>query len=157
MGRLGGKSKIKNPKYAGKGSAYNETMTPDLARVQHFIRTTLGCGCPEEVLQWIECSQSEAVPEHGLRLTRIDVGGRLLVYVVAGDVSPETAADALPALLAAGLAERQRAGFNRLRLVVAGEEPDAIRPLAERAFTASAPPDGRVHLHVVAVHELPFG
>jgi len=132
-------------------------MTPDLARVQHFIRTTLGCGCPEEVLQWIECSQSEAVPEHGLRLTRIDVGGRLLVYVVAGDVSPETAADALPALLAAGLAERQRAGFNRLRLVVAGEEPDAIRPLAERSFTASAPPDGRVHLHVVAVHELPFG
>jgi hypothetical protein len=132
-------------------------MTPDLARVQHFIRTTLGCGCPKEVLQWIECSHSEAVPEHGLRLTRIDVGGRLLVYVITGEVAPETAADALPALLAAGLAERQRTGFNRLRLVVAVDDPEAIRPVAERAFAAAAPHDDRVHLHVVAVDELPFG
>jgi hypothetical protein len=139
------------------GSAYNEKMTPDIARVQHFIRSTLGCGCPEEVLQWIECSQTETVPEHGLLLTRIDVGGRLLVYVVAGDVLPETAAEALPALLAAGLAERERAGFNRLRLVVAGDDPDAIRPLAECAFADSAPHDDRVHLHVVAIDDLPFG
>jgi hypothetical protein len=132
-------------------------MIPDLARMQHFIRSTLGCGCPEEVLRWIECSRSEPVPEHSLLLTRIDVGGRLLVYVVEGEEAPETAANALPALLAAGLAERQRAGFNRLRLVVASHDPDAIRPHAERVFADSAPRDENIHLHVVAVTELPFG
>lgn len=131
-------------------------MIPDLARLQTFIRTTLGCGCPEEVLQWIECSQSAPVPEHDLLLTRIDVGGRLLVYVIEGEEAPERAADALPALLAAGLAERSRAGFNRLRLVVACGDPDAIRPAAEQVFAASAPRDDRVHLHVVAAHDLPF-
>ena len=132
-------------------------MIPDLASMQHFIRSTLGCGCPDEVLQRIECSRSEPVAGHSLLLTRIDVGGRLLVYVVEGEEAPETAVNALPALMAAGLAERRRAGFNRLRLVVASDDPDAIRPHAERVFAASAPRDENIHLHVVAVHDLPFG
>ena len=131
-------------------------MTLDIVRMQHFIRSTLGCGCPEEILQWIECSRSLPVPEHDLLLTRIDVGGRLLVYVVEGEEAPEMAANALPALMAAGIAERERSGFNRLRLVVASEDPDAIRPVAERVFAESAPRDGNIHLHVVAVDDLPF-
>ena len=131
-------------------------MTNDLVRMQNFIRSTLGCGCPEEVLEWIECSRSEPVPEHSLMLTRIDVGGRLLVYVIEGDEAPEMAVEALPALMAAGLAERKRAGFNRLRLVVASEAPDAIRPLAERVFSESAPRDDHIHLHVVETGDLPF-
>ncbi len=96
------------------------------------------------MLQWIECSRSEPVPEHSLLLTRIDVGGRLLVYVVEGEEAPETAANALPALMAAGLAERQRAGFNRLRLVVASNDPDAIRPHAETRICGFRPA-GRKH------------
>jgi hypothetical protein len=131
-------------------------MTHDLATLQRFIRSTLGCGCPDEVLQWIECSHSEPVPDHNLLLTRIDVGGRLLVYVVEGDEPPEAAADALPALIAAGLTERDRAGFNRLRLVVASDDPDAILPVAERVFAESAPRDGNIHLHVVEAGDLPF-
>lgn len=131
-------------------------MIDDMARMQHFIRSTLGCGCPDDVLQWIECSRSEPVPEHDLMLTRIDVGGRLLVYVVEGNEAPEMTAGALPALMAAGLAERERAGFNRLRLVLASREPDAILALAERVFAESAPRDDKLHLHVVAADDLPF-
>ena len=131
-------------------------MIDDMARMQHFIRSTLGCGCPDDVLQWIECSRSEPVPEHDLMLTRIDVGGRLLVYVVEGDEAPEMTAGALPALMAAGLAERERAGFNRLRLVLASREPEAIRALAENVFAESAPRDNKLHLHVVAADDLPF-
>ena len=126
-------------------------------RMQTFIRSTLGCGCPEEVLQWIECSRSESVPEHDLLLTRIDVGGRLLVYVLEGEEAPENAVRALPALLAAGVAERDRSGFNRLRLVVASDDPDAIAPLAQVVFSESAPEDDHVHLHIVSNHDLPFG
>ena len=131
-------------------------MIPDLPRMQDFIRSTLGCGCPDEVLQRIECSRSEPIPEHHLTLTRIDVGGRLLVYVVEGDETPEMIADALPAVMAAGLAERERAGFNRLRLVLSSSEPDAVLPLAQRVFAESAPRDDKIHLHVVAVDDLPF-
>lgn len=125
--------------------------------MQHFIRTTLGCGCPEEVLQWIECSHSQPVPDHGLTLTRIDVGGRLLIYVVEGDEEPERTTGAIPALIAAGLAERERTGFNRLRLVLATRDVDEILEAANRTFAEFAPRDDRIHLHVVAVEDLPFG
>jgi hypothetical protein len=128
-----------------------------MERMHRFIRGTLGCGCPDEVLQWIECSRSEAVPEHDLLLTRIDVGGRLLVYVIEGEEAPENAVGALPALVAAGVAERDRSGFNRLRLVVASDDPEAIAPLARLVFGDSAPQDDHVHLHVVSIHDLPFG
>ena len=131
-------------------------MTLDVDRMQHFIRTTLGCGCPDDVLQWIECSRSEPIPEHDLMLTRIDVGGRLLVYVVEGDEAPEMIAGALPALMAAGLAERERSGFNRLRLVLASPEPEELTTVAERVFAESAPRDDKLHLHVVAADVLPF-
>ena len=61
-------------------------MTPDLAELQHFVRDTLGCGCPDKVLEWIECSVTDAAPAHDIRLFRMDVGGRLLVYVIeSGD------------------------------------------------------------------------
>jgi hypothetical protein len=137
-------------------STYNVPMTLDIERMQDFIRSTLGCGCPDEVLQWIECSRSIPVPEHSLMLTRIDVGGRLLVYVVEADETPETAVYAIPALMAAGLAERDRAGFNRLRLVLASDEPEVVRSVAEKVYSESAPRDDRVHLHVVAATDLPF-
>ena len=132
-------------------------MTPDLGRLQLFVRSTLGCGCPEEVLQWIECSQqSQANGDHELRLTRIDVGGRLLVYVIEAAGDPAAAAAAVPTVIASGLVERARGGFNRLRIVVADPDVDAVRPLVEASFAASAPRDERLHLHVVATHVLPF-
>lgn len=141
-----------------RSGRYNgQVDSSQMELMQTFIRRTLGCGCPNEVLQWIECSRSESVPEHDLKLTRIDVGGRLLVYVIEGEERPENAVGALPAVLAAGVAERDRSGFNRLRLVVASDDPEAIAPLAQALFSDVAPHDERVHLHVVSIHDLPFG
>lgn len=137
-------------------ASYNRRVNPDLPRLRHFIRSTLGCGCPDETLQWIECSHSHGDPAHDLRLTRIDVGGRLLVYVIESDLGPDAAAAAVPAVVAAGLVERARGGFNRLRIVVAGSDPEALRPLAAAHFAASAPCGDNVHLHVVATEDLPF-
>jgi len=132
-------------------------MIPDLARMHDFIRSTLGCGCPDEVLEWIECSQSEVDEDNDLRLTRIDVGGRLLVYVIEAERDPSAAAAAVPTVVASGLVERETGGFNRLRVVVATQDPDAIRPHVETSFAASAPLDDRIHIHVVATDNLPFG
>jgi len=127
------------------------------ARLQAFIRTTLGCGCPDEVLECIRFSRTEVANQHEGRLTRIDVGGRLLVYVIETGDDPRRAAEALGAVVAAGTVERNRGGFNRLRVVVATDDRDTFGPELERSFEDSAPRDDRVHLHVIAVDDLPFG
>lgn len=131
-------------------------MSPDLADLQRFVRHTLGCGCPDEILEWIQCSRTEATSAHDIQLFRLDVGGRLLVYVIECGNDPDHAATVLPAILAAGMVERTTGGFNRLRLVVACLEPEASRPSLEKSFNASAPHDDKVHLHVIAEGELPF-
>jgi len=84
------------------------------------------------------------------------VGGRLLVYVIKAGDDPRSAADALGAVVAAGTVERNRGGFNRLRVVIATENRDVFGPEMERSFEESAPLDDRVHLHVIEVGDLPF-
>ena len=130
--------------------------TVQTARLRNFIRTTLGCSCPDDVLENIRCSHSDLANRHEVRLTRIDVGGRLLVYVVEAGDDPKSAAEALAAVVAAGTVERNRGAYNRLRVVVATNDRDVIGSELERRFEDSAPRDDRVHLHVIAVGDLPF-
>ncbi len=134
------------------GAVTNEQTS----RLRTFIRSTLGCGCPEDVLEWIHCTHTELTQEEDTRITRIDVGGRLLVYVLEVEGPDRRAEDALPAVIAAATVDRAAGGFNRLRVVVATEDPDAIGPRLEEAFSSSAPLDDRVHLHVVRPSDLPF-
>jgi hypothetical protein len=111
-----------------------------LARLRHFVRDTLGCGCPDEVLAAITAEEMAGPP---LPRWRLDVGGRLLVWVVDGD---RAAADAVAECLRAGVEERDRLGFNRFRLVVVGSEARATGSLAG---------DDRAHLHLIARDLLP--
>jgi hypothetical protein len=135
----------------------NEVVTIDqTSRLQTFIRSTLGCGCPDEVLRSIDCSHTALTHEQDSGLSRIDVGGQLLVYVLHASGKPHQIAATLPAIVASGLVERDGAGFNRLRIVVAADDPATFRPIVEQAFAQSAPADDRLHLHVVQVGDLPF-
>ena len=135
----------------------NYVVTIDqTSRLQTFIRSTLGCGCPDEVLRSIDCSHTALTHEQDSGLSRIDVGGQLLVYVLHATGNPQQVAAALPGVIAAGLVERDGDGFNRLRVVVAADDPSAFRSIVEQAFAQSAPADDRLDLHVVKVGELPF-
>lgn len=100
----------------------------------------------------IRVDRGRLVPGIDAEVTRLDVGGRLLVYVV-----PAAASQPLPSLLAAaveaGLAERDRRSFNRLRLVLAAAEPAAIEQAARDAFAECDTIDERIHLHVVPVED----
>lgn len=125
-------------------------------RLRGFIRNTLGCGCPDEVLDRIDYTRSDIAQEPVVKLTRIDVGGTLLVYVIEGEDDLNRLGDILPVILSTGLVERARREFNRLRVVVATSSPDRLRPALESLFSASAPADDKVHLHVVAIGDLPF-
>ena len=125
-------------------------------RLRSFIRSTLGCSCPDEVLEWIQCTHSELAQEDDTRITRIDVGGRLLVYVLEIEGPGWLAEEALPAVIAAATVDRATSCFNRLRVVVAIEDPEVMRPRMEKIFNRSAPADDKVHLHVVRATDLPF-
>jgi hypothetical protein len=131
-------------------------VTSEITRLRTFIRSTLGCGCPDDVLEWIECTHTEFDQEEDIRISRIDVGGRLLVYVLEV-VGPNGRADeALPAVIAAAMVDRTTGCFNRLRVVVAIDDPEESSPRLERVFSESAPADDHIHLHVLRSIELPF-
>jgi hypothetical protein len=130
--------------------------TVQTARLRSFIRSTLGCTCPDDVLECIRYSRSDLADRHEERLTRIDVGGRLLIYVIEAGNDPESAAEALGAVVAAGTVERNRGGFHRLRVVVATDDTRVFGPTMKQSFEDSAPLDERIHLHVIAEGDLPF-
>ena len=108
------------------------------------------------MLNWIDCTHTEIGEEQVTRISRIDVGGQLLVYVLDAAPNPYWAISALPAIVAAGLVERDGLGFNRLRIVVAADDPAGVRPEVERCYAECAPADANLHLHVVEAGELPF-
>jgi len=119
-----------------------------------FIRNVLGCGCPPEVFERVDESPSEASQRAGVT-RRIDVGGRLLIYLVEPDDLERIVAQ-MPDWISAGRAERDAAGMNRLRLVIAvlPADPAELVPI-ESAFAAVAGTDDRLHLHIVRPDQIP--
>lgn len=113
--------------------------------IRHFIQDVLGCGCPEEVFRRIETRE---LSRDGVPLTRIEVGGRLLVEVFDTDDAGQAAAH-LPRWVAAVVAERDARGFNRARIVIATGEPGRMQARVQDAFDAVPGRDERTHLHVV--------
>ena len=140
----------------GRQDTIGEVTTEQISRLRTFIRSTLGCGCPDEVLEWIQCTHTELTQEDDTRITRIDVGGRLLVYVLEIEGPDWLAEEALPAVIAAATVDRATSCFSRLRVVVAIDDPEEMKPRMERIFNGSAPADEKVHLHVVSSTDLPF-
>jgi hypothetical protein len=120
-----------------------------------FIRQTLGCECPDEVLRRIECTSNLALPGGAGLGCRLDVGGRLLVYVLPTPVDPETLRSRLAAAVEQGITDRETGGFNRLRIVLAADDVVEVEQTARRAFADCHCPDARIHLHIVALVDIP--
>lgn len=115
--------------------------------VKRFVRDTLGCTCPDAVFNHIDSRRKVVLGELTLS-RRIDVGHRLLVYLLESD-DPDFLGTRLPDVVALGQAERDREGFNRLRVVVATGNSQPVSLVAQRAFDHAAGRDERLHLHVV--------
>jgi hypothetical protein len=113
--------------------------------IRHFIQEVLGCGCPEEVFRRIETRE---LLRDGAPVTRIEVGGRLLVEMVDTDDVAQVE-KYLAGWVAAAVAERDARGFNRARIVIATGDPSRMQAQAQAAFAAIAGRDERTHLHVV--------
>jgi hypothetical protein len=145
---------ISGPRLAAP--AYAGPASPGLER---FARESLGCQCPAEVFQRVE-DERESLPRLPEIRRRIALGGRLLIYVAepegAAAQAPGEIRDRIADWVAAGRAERDRRGMNRLRLVVARDawDTDAVRAM-EAVFSQlpelvkCGPEEARIHLHCV--------
>jgi hypothetical protein len=120
-----------------------------------FIRHTLGCECPDEVLRSMSCNPRLVLPRVVDPVARVDVGGRLLVYVVTAVQESGELASLIASATDNGVADRDRGGFNRFRLVLATPNADEINAAARQAFAACHLPDERIHFHVVPLAEVP--
>ena len=123
--------------------------------VEHFVRGTLGCGCPDEVFRSIFISRLPAVAGRP-PILQVLVGSRLLVHVVSPPAL-EPANGWIEQLAANGRSTRDRHGYNRFRLVVASPAPLAsARAFADR-FARAVVGDDKAHLHFVGTDQLPPG
>jgi hypothetical protein len=128
---------------------------PDRVSIEHFVRSTLGCGCPDEVFQSIVISHLPAAAGHP-PIVQLLVGSRLLIHVAASP--PGSPADGwIEQLVANGRAIRDRHGYNRFRLVIASPAPlRSVRDIEER-FARAVVGDEKAHLHWVGHEQLPAG
>ena len=128
-------------------------MKNSIEKIKLFSRNVLGCQCPEEVFAKIEISDEKLALKGLQTFRRIIVGDRLLIYVL--ELHDQSACrDALLALLQEGVLEKKERRLNRLRIVIASEELDSIRSIAEKTFDGFEGKDEKVHLHVVSPNEI---
>ncbi len=116
-----------------------------------FVRNTLGCKCPDEIFDRIECRDDDSDTDPYTR--SITLGERLLVYIWETN-DPSLVEAKLPAMLLCGKNERDRRGLNRFRAVIATDDVDGIDSIAQRLFRDFSDKDEKVHLHVVPTREV---
>ncbi|MCW8944611.1 MAG: hypothetical protein OQL27_07535 [Sedimenticola sp.] len=113
--------------------------------VESFVRDCLGCRCPAEVFKQVASEQRELF---GIHFQRLLAGDRLLVYLVL-DAGSKSLVGVVEKLHQLGVAERNAAGYNRLRIVLPAELEDSIRSQVIASFADAAAEDQKVHLHFV--------
>lgn len=120
----------------------------DRDKVISFVKGTLGCNCPDEVFEHIECLDGFMLAGDVELMYRMDIGNRLLVYVVRAD-GVGFVEDNLDRIFRSGIADRDTKGFNRFRLAVVTDDEN-IKAEAESVFE-SMEKDDKAHLHVVNI------
>lgn len=113
-------------------------------QIKRLVQQTLGCSCPEEVFQTIDCVNED----DGLGGMKITVGNRLLIYIIRAE---ETSGlhSAVNEAMQQGVGERDENGLNRFRLVLVTSRQDELSGAAEGAFAGSGYVDERTHLHII--------
>lgn len=89
----------------------------------------------------------------GKRYTRLSIGNRLLIYVFK-TVNSDDLDSMISLLVDKGRNERDRLGFNRLRLVLAPYGIEQIKKTASEIFEKTQK-DEKIHLHIVDRQNLP--
>lgn len=119
----------------------------DNVRIKTFVQKTLGCNCPEEVFDSIDCRSRIRISRDVVLDYSITIGSRLLVYVV--EASSQTFVEEnLALLVATGQKERDTRGLNRVRLVIFSDA-DMDRESLQAQFAGQKERDEKIHLHIL--------
>jgi hypothetical protein len=122
--------------------------------IKAFVVQTLGCECPNQVFEYIDC-QHNVILDNGIPLSvRINIGNRLLIYLLEVDDASFIQSN-LSALIRLGKDERDSMGFNRFRLVIFSDDTDRIERAAHTIFENLVDKDEKVHLHILSKSEFP--
>ncbi len=117
--------------------------------VKDFVRKKLGCDCDEEVFNYIK--NEKDVNAGGVKLrNRINIGNRLLVYVMDGNAGN---LDKIAAVVRTGKGDRDTNAFNRFRLVLVTDDK-GLKKTAGDTFKAISGLDEKVHFHVMGKNEV---
>lgn len=122
--------------------------------IKEFVRNTLGCNCPEEVFQKIDCKSAVIIDENIVLDYEINIGNRLLIFA-AGLNEVDSLEVFITKLVQAGMKKRDDNKFNRFRLVLLTAKVDDIMESAQRIFN-SLITDDKVHLHVINKDNFPL-
>lgn len=122
-------------------------------KIKTFVKHTLGCACPEEVFEYINCQSNIKLNDDIVLSNKINIGNRLLIYVIETN-NPGSIKNNLPFLINTGKTERDNLRFNRFRLVLVTDTLDEIKATAESIFN-TINKDEKVHLHVVHKDKVP--
>jgi hypothetical protein len=128
-------------------------MTDNKA-IKEFVRKTLGCNCPEEVFQYIDCRTFSGIGGNILPAYEINIGNRLLI-LAAGIDETDSLRRILSKLVQAGIKKRNEKKFNRFRLVLLTTSENDLAEQASEIFDSLAT-DEKVHLHVIKKDDFPI-
>jgi hypothetical protein len=126
----------------------------DKKAIKSFVQGVLGCTCPNEVFLNIKLEKN---PSNFADLSRgdlISIGGTLLVYLIKPNDGEELVGK-LELLFNRGQETRDKGGFNRFRLVVSTSRIQPTQEILARQFETLEDLDGRLHLHVIGIEQLP--
>ncbi len=123
-------------------------MDYDKENIKTFVTQILGCACPEKVFSYIDCKSDVQLNENVVLKSKINVGNRLLIYIVEVN-NRDSVKDIMLSLVTMGKKERDNLRFNRFRLVLATDNLDEIKQVADSIFK-TIDRDERVHLHIVS-------
>jgi hypothetical protein len=130
------------------------TVNDDQITIQNFIRHTLGCTCPADVLEQIKVQSNPSLSHLPGAFTEIHVGGRLLVYLwIPG--SGGSIPDHLSVIIESGQKARDRMAYNRFRLVVGTISEDEMKDNFVSIFNSFIGTDDKSHLHIVHPEDIP--
>lgn len=120
--------------------------------IKIFVKQTLGCACPDEVFQYIDCQSNIRLQDDIVLNKKINIGNRLLIYVIEAD-NPDSMKDIVPLLISMGKNERDSLRLNRFRLVLVTDRLNEIKQAADILFD-TVDKDERIHLHVISQDDI---
>lgn len=134
------------------GKTMKKVNVGNPAGVRRFVRDILGCGCPEEVFDDLVLAE-ETIADGSTATRTLLVGNRLLVVLLCCR-DWDDLRGILPQLVGHYRQERDERGLNRVRLVVACDQPALLQPAASLCFAGLPGVDERMHLHILAPADL---